>query len=67
MSKNVKSPKSGAKARSRPLLKDPNQEIGRKLKAYYQAIEAEPIPDKFLDLLEKLEEAERKGHDNHAG
>ncbi|CAN7228224.1 NepR family anti-sigma factor [Rhizobium sp. LjRoot98] len=40
---------------------DPNGQIASKLKALYSAIEQEPIPDTFLDLLEKLDQAERLG------
>ena len=38
---------------------DPNWIISQKLKAYYSSVEEEGIPDKFLDLLEKLDAAER--------
>ena len=41
----------------------PNAEIGRKLRAFYRSVEVEPIPDRFLNLLEKLDEAERKAAD----
>ena len=41
--------------------KDPNRIISQKLKALYSAVEQEGIPDKFLSLLEKLDEAERTG------
>ncbi|MGH6808121.1 MAG: NepR family anti-sigma factor [Ensifer adhaerens] len=37
---------------------DPNGLIGSKLKALYRAIEQEPVPDLFIDLLQKLEDAE---------
>lgn len=37
---------------------DPNGLIGSKLKALYRAIEQEPVPDIFLDLLQKLDDAE---------
>lgn len=40
---------------------DPNTQIASKLKALYSAIEQEPIPDAFLDLLEKLDRAEQLG------
>jgi|GEM_PF-543200 len=40
-----------------------NSDIGSKLRALYSAAEAEPIPDKFLDLLEKLDLAERATSD----
>ena len=39
---------------------DPNGPVGRKLKSFYDVIETEPLPDRLLDLLEKLDEAERK-------
>lgn len=39
---------------------DPNGAVGRKLKSFYDVIETEPVPDRLLDLLEKLDEAERK-------
>ncbi|WP_417679795.1 NepR family anti-sigma factor [Roseibium sp.] len=34
--------------------------ITLKLREYYDAVEDEGIPDRFLDLLEKLDEAEKK-------
>jgi hypothetical protein len=44
----------------------PNSDIGAKLRAFYGAVQDQPIPDKFLDLLEKLDAVEqaskRKGH-----
>ena len=39
---------------------DPNASISRKLRDYYGALQDERIPDRFLDLLERLDEAERK-------
>lgn len=39
---------------------DPNGPIGRKLKSFYDVVETEPVPNRLLDLLEKLDEAERK-------
>lgn len=41
---------------------DANSEIGSKLKAFYSAVQEEPIPEKFLDLLEKLDASERKSN-----
>jgi len=41
----------------------PNAEIGRRLRAFYRSVEVEPIPERFLDLLEKLDEAEKKAKD----
>ena len=39
--------------------RDPNDMISRKLKALYSEAEQQAIPDRFLDLLEKLDAAER--------
>jgi hypothetical protein len=36
----------------------PNASISRKLRDFYDAVQEEGIPDRFLDLLERLEEAE---------
>ncbi|ASY61803.1 hypothetical protein SJ05684_c03360 [Sinorhizobium sojae CCBAU 05684] len=38
---------------------DPHPEIAAKLKALYKAVEDEPVPQHFLDLLQRLDEAER--------
>lgn len=40
--------------------------ITQKLREYYDSVEDEGIPDRFLDLLEKLDEAEKKA-DETAG
>lgn len=37
---------------------DPNNQIGVKLRSLYAAVQDEAIPDRFLDLLEKLDQAE---------
>ena len=37
----------------------PNSDIGAKLRAFYGAVQDQPIPDKFLDLLEKLDAVEQ--------
>ncbi|MNL89566.1 hypothetical protein D3C87_2199660 [compost metagenome] len=42
-------------------VSDPNGLIGSKLKALYRAIEQEPVPDLFIDLLQKLDDAEALG------
>ena len=36
-----------------------NSDIGAKLRAYYGAVQDQPIPDKFLELLDKLDQVER--------
>ncbi|MFK4825255.1 NepR family anti-sigma factor [Paenochrobactrum sp. BZR 588] len=41
----------------------PNCEVGSKLRALYASIQDETIPDRFLDLLEKLDAAEQKYQD----
>ncbi|HXV30962.1 MAG TPA: NepR family anti-sigma factor [Sinorhizobium sp.] len=38
---------------------DPHAQIASKLKALYQAVENEPVPEHFIDLLRRLDEAER--------
>ncbi|GAA0608990.1 NepR family anti-sigma factor [Paenochrobactrum glaciei] len=44
----------------------PNCEVGTKLRALYASIQDEAIPDRFLDLLEKLDAAEHKQQsENH--
>ncbi|SER95270.1 NepR family anti-sigma factor [Rhizobium sp. NFR03] len=52
----------------RPVLQraetmDPNSQIVSKLRAFYSAVEQEPLPDTFLDLLQQLDTVEkaRKG------
>ena len=41
--------------------------ISRKLRELYDAVQDEGIPDKFLDLLEKLDEAESKANVKASG
>ena len=43
----------------RPGAMLPNASISRKLREFYDAVQEEGIPDRFLDLLERLEEAEK--------
>lgn len=38
----------------------PNSDIGAKLRALYLSVQDEGIPERLLDLLEQLDEAERK-------
>lgn len=42
---------------------DPNNQIGSKLRSLYAAAQDEAIPDRFLDLLEKLDHAEKLASD----
>jgi hypothetical protein len=37
------------------------REIGRHLRAQYDDVVNEPVPDRFLELLEQLERSVRKG------
>ncbi|MBV2144693.1 RNA polymerase [Falsochrobactrum sp. TDYN1] len=50
-----------ATRRVRKDILGPNCEVGLKLKALYASIQDEIIPDRFLDLLEKLDQAEQEG------
>ncbi|WP_193227659.1 NepR family anti-sigma factor [Aureimonas psammosilenae] len=36
-----------------------NTAIGRKLKAFYDDVASEPVPDRFLSLLDALDQAEQ--------
>ncbi|MFN0263636.1 NepR family anti-sigma factor [Tepidamorphus sp. 3E244] len=38
---------------------DPNNEIARKLRAFYSSLEEEPVPPRFIELLDKLDQAEQ--------
>ena len=50
-----------SRANARPTrIDDPNNQIGIKLRSLYDALEEEAIPPRFLDLLEKLDEAESR-------
>jgi hypothetical protein len=40
-------------------LPGPFGEIPKRLKEYYDSLQEEAIPDRFLDLLERLDQAER--------
>lgn len=42
----------------------PAADIAGKLKSFYQSVEDEPVPDHLMDLLEKLDEAERAQNAN---
>lgn len=59
MSDNEKSVRQGAVRENGHL--DPlgtNSEIGRKLKQFYDGIVSDTVPDRFADLLSKLEAAD---------
>lgn len=38
---------------------EPTGEIARKLRAFYDSVQEQTIPDRFLSLLEQLDEAEK--------
>ena len=57
--KLVKSNSSLGKGEALPgTAKSPEEAISRRLKALYNAVEQEEVPDRFLDLLERLDAAE---------
>lgn len=39
---------------------NPNAQIATKLRAFYLSVQEEAIPERFLDLLEKLDAVERQ-------
>ena len=41
--------------------------ISRRLRDFYDSVAEEPIPDRFIDLLEKLDEAERQSKTDRGG
>lgn len=63
MIESSKDKRRGGGATSANSAFDPNGAIGRKLKSFYDVIETEPVPDRLLDLLEQLDEAERRAGD----
>jgi len=60
--------KQPPKESSGSLDKRPNvgRQINGLLQAMYGAVEKEPIPERFLDLLEKLDAAEHAQSSKHA-
>ena len=51
---------SGAKAGQRDgaVSNEIEQQVSRLLRTFYSMVEQEPIPERFLDLLERLDAAE---------
>ncbi len=43
----------------KPGAMPPNASISRKLREFYDAVQEEGIPDRFLELLERLDQAEK--------
>mgnify|MGYP007017182688 CR=1 FL=1 len=46
---------------------DGRNAIGRRLKAYYEDVASEPVPDRFLSLLDALDAAEKGGSKSGMG
>ena len=46
---------------------DPNAQIARKLKSFYLSVQEESVPQRFVDLLEKLDAAEQQHRGFRAG
>jgi hypothetical protein len=47
--------------KKKPKLNDlAVSQIGKKLRAQFDEVLSEPVPDRFVDLLNQLEEAEKK-------
>ena len=51
-------PVSGTKKPAHPLDGNANEKISRKLKELYDSVQDEGIPERFLDLLERLDAAD---------
>lgn len=58
---------SGSNHRTSPNANDPNSQISRRLREFYDSVQEQEIPDRFLDLLEKLDQVEKatKGADQN--
>lgn len=48
--------------RQKPLTgpEDPNAQIALKLRSFYRSVQEETVPQRFLDLLEKLDAVEQQ-------
>jgi hypothetical protein len=58
---NVASEAKPAAGRPRKLDKSVQTAIGARLRAYYDGVEREPIPDRFVALLKQLEKKDPGG------
>ena len=58
--KKMRSEITGHHSGEAPSRPDPNRIISQKLRALYSSVEQEGIPDRFVSLLEQLDEAERR-------
>ena len=57
---NEKPPAGGGPRKGAPRNAGAEAEIGRKLKQYYDSLVTEEVPDRFAELLGKLEQVEEK-------
>jgi hypothetical protein len=67
MTKPISEPRAGKRSRkagSTTELFGSNSEIARKLKQYHDDLLSLEVPERFADLLTKLEQAERTGPGN---
>lgn len=63
-------PKGGVSAperSTRPLSSDLQAHIGIRLKAFYDSVLSEPIPDRFAELLDRLDAADGSAAGSGAG
>jgi hypothetical protein len=51
--------RNSRKGNEETTMMDPDGDIARKLRAVYREVESQEIPQQFLDLLEKLDAAEK--------
>lgn len=58
MHENQKEADEKSPASAEPHLIDPNSLVARVLRELYDSVQNEAIPERFLDLLEKLDRAE---------
>ncbi|KQQ82090.1 hypothetical protein ASF65_08620 [Aureimonas sp. Leaf324] len=54
-------------ANSQPTDLGSSSAIGRRLKAYYDDVASEPVPDRFMSLLDALDAAEAKSKSSKEG
>ena len=70
MTKPISEPRAGKPSRKSGSATDlfgSNSEIARKLKQYHDELLSLDVPDRFAELLTKLEQAERTGDDAAEG
>ena len=60
MIKQINGSGTGARQRDGVIVSEIEQQVSRLLRSFYGSLEQEPIPERFLDLLERLDDAEQK-------